>query len=90
MIDDENNPITVINKNIPSFVKFRSENNSYLIAPVNPANSLGIFNVKGYLTDTRLTADFNFRIEIFNNPQKFKQSPKTSKHQFSSRIHSIF
>jgi hypothetical protein len=79
MIEDENNPITVINTKMPNFVTFRSEDNSYLIAPVNPANSLGIFNVKGYMTDTKLMTDFDFQIEVYNNPPKFKQNPRNLK-----------
>jgi len=35
--------------------------------------------VKGYLTDSKLTTDFEFRIEIFNYPPKFKQYPKNLK-----------
>ncbi len=52
IIDDENNPITVVTTSLPSFVTFQGSDNSFKINPVNPANSLGIFNVKGYLTDT--------------------------------------
>jgi hypothetical protein len=38
-----------------------------------------MFNVKGYLTDSKLTADFEFLIEVFNHPPKFKQYPKNLK-----------
>jgi hypothetical protein len=38
-----------------------------------------MFNVKGYLTDSKLTTDFEFLIEVFNHPPKFKQYPKNLK-----------
>jgi hypothetical protein len=79
IIDDENNPIYVVTTTIPNFVTFKSAENSYLIAPVNPSNSLGIFNVKGYLSDTKLMTDFEFKIEVYNNPPKFKYYPKNLK-----------
>ncbi len=64
---------------MPSFVTFQSSDYSFKISPVNPANSLGIFNEKGYLTDTKLTSDFDFTIEVYNLPPKFKQYPKNLK-----------
>ena len=79
MVDDENNPISVILTSLPSFVNFKSSDYSFQITPVNPSNSLGMFNVKGYLTDSKLTTDFEFRIEVFNQPPKFKQYPKNLK-----------
>ena len=79
VIDDENNPISVVTTTIPNFVSFKGGDYSFQIAPVNPANSIGIFNVKGYMTDTKLTTDFEFRIEVYNNPPKFKQYPKNLK-----------
>ena len=79
MVDDENNPISVILTSLPSFVTFKSSDYSFQITPVNPSNSLGMFNVKGYLSDLKLTTDFEFSIEVFNQPPKFKQYPKNLK-----------
>ena len=72
IIDDENNPILLVTTTIPNFVTFKNADKSYQIAPVNPANCLGVFNVKGYLSDSKLTTDFEFKIEVYNNPPKFK------------------
>ena len=79
MVDDENNPISVILTSLPSFVTFKSSDYSFQITPVNPSNSIGMFNVKGYLSDLKLTTDFEFSIEVFNQPPKFKQYPKNLK-----------
>ena len=79
MVDDENNPISVIMTSLPSFVTFKSSDYSFQITPVNPSNSIGMFNVKGYLSDLKLTTDFEFSIEVFNQPPKFKQYPKNLK-----------
>jgi hypothetical protein len=58
-VDDENNPITVVTIQ-PHFIQFNSNENSFKIKPKNPSNSIGIFNVKGYMTDTKLQTDFDF------------------------------
>ena len=35
-----------------------------------------MFNVKGYITDSKLNTEFEFTIEVFNLPPQFKQLPK--------------
>ena len=38
-----------------------------------------MFIVKGYITDTRLNTEYQFTIEVYNLPPKFKQLPKDLK-----------
>lgn len=52
---------------------------SFQISPTNPSTNIGIFNVKGYITDSQLITDYSFTIEVFNLPPKFKQLPKDLK-----------
>jgi hypothetical protein len=70
MVDAENNPITVVTIQ-PNFIKFDSNKNSFKISPTYPSDSIGIFNVKGYMTDTKLQSDFDFKVEVYNTPPKF-------------------
>lgn len=73
MIDDENNPITCVATLKPSFVSLDDSDCSFKISPTNPSTNVGIFNVKGYITDTRLNTEYEFLIESYNLPPKFKQ-----------------
>ncbi len=43
-----------------------------LIRPKNAATDLGVFRVKGYLSDSHLTSEFSFTLEVFNNPPSMK------------------
>ncbi len=52
---------------------------SFQISPTNPSTNIGIFNLKGYITDSQLITDYSFTIEVFNLPPKFKQLPKDLK-----------
>lgn len=79
IVDDENNPITLVITTIPSFITFNSGDNSFQLSPVNPATSIGMFFVKGYMTDSKLQTDFDFIVSVYNNPPKFKQLPKNCK-----------
>ena len=45
---------------------------SFMIKPTNPATDLGIFSVKGELSDSRLSTEFSFNVEIYNNPPYMK------------------
>jgi hypothetical protein len=72
IVDEENNPITVVITTIPSFITFISDDNSFQIKPVNPATSIGMHVVKGYMTDSLLQTDFEFKVSVYNNPPKFK------------------
>ncbi len=47
-----------------------------LIKPVDPKTDLRIFNVNGYITDTNKITEFDFIVEVFNNPPKFKEPLK--------------
>lgn len=66
MRDDENNPITCVTTVLPSFVTFQDSDCSYQIAPVNPSTSIGMFNLKGYITDTKMMTEYDFTIEVIN------------------------
>jgi hypothetical protein len=54
----ENNPIEVINLELPSFMTYDSFLSTFLIKPLNPVTDLGIFTIKGELSDTRLSNKF--------------------------------
>ena len=53
---------------MPSFVTYDYNLAVFLIKPTNPATDLGIFNIKGELTDSRLSTEFSFKVEVFNLP----------------------
>ena len=79
MTDDEKNPISCVTTLQPSFVTFDDSDCSFKISPKNPSTNLGIFNVKGYITDSQLKTDYEFTIEAYNLPPHFKQLPKDLK-----------
>jgi len=54
----ENNPTTVINLQMPSFITYDSILSNFLIKPTNPAKDLGIFTVKGEVSDSQLFIEF--------------------------------
>lgn len=58
VIDLENNPTSVINLQMPSFITFDSLLSTFVIKPTNPATDLGIFNIKGEVTDSQLFIEF--------------------------------
>ena len=52
MIDDENNSIEVVLTKIPNFAQFNKIDNSIKLNPVDPYTSLGVSELKGYITDS--------------------------------------
>lgn len=52
MVDDENNPIICVATLKPSFATLDDSDCSFKISPTNPSTDVGIFNVKGYITDS--------------------------------------
>jgi hypothetical protein len=62
---------------MPSFIAFDSLLSTYVINPTNPATDLGIFTIKGELreidvSDSYLSTEFSFKVEVFNTPPKMK------------------
>jgi hypothetical protein len=55
VIDMENNPTYVINLLMPSFMTFDYFLSTFMIRPNNPATDLGIFTIKGEVTDSQLS-----------------------------------
>jgi hypothetical protein len=58
---------------MPAFVTFNSLFQTFAIKPTNPATDLGMFIVKGTMSDSRLSTDFDFKIEVSNNPPHLKE-----------------
>jgi hypothetical protein len=75
ILDMENNPVSIQNLVMPSFITFDSVLRSFSIKPTNPATDLGVFSVKGIITDTRLMTEFSFKVETYNTPAYFKDKP---------------
>ena len=69
-IDDENNPIYVVQK-LPSFITYDSNENFYILKPKNPIFHLGNFLIKGTLEDTRLSTNFQFSVTVINKAPIF-------------------
>jgi hypothetical protein len=61
---------------MPSFMTFNSLLSIFKIRPTNPATDLGIFTVKGEVTDSRLITEFSFSILVYNTPPKLKENIK--------------
>jgi hypothetical protein len=59
---------------MPLFISYESFLSTFVIKPSNPATDLGIFIIKGELTDSRLSTDFSFKVEIYNNPPYMKDN----------------
>ena len=59
---------------MPSFIIYESFLSTFVIKPTNPATDIGIFIIKGELTDSRLSTDFSFKVEIYNNPPYMKDN----------------
>jgi hypothetical protein len=72
VIDMENNPTTVINLQMPYFITFNSLSSTFVIHPTLPATDLGIFTIKGEVSDSRLSLEFSFKVEVYNTPPKMK------------------
>jgi hypothetical protein len=53
---------------MPSFITYDYILTIFFIRPTDPATDLGIFKVTGEVTDSRLSMDFFFKVEIYNNP----------------------
>ena len=73
VIDMENNPTTVINLQMPSFITYDSFSSIFLIKPTNPATDLGTFKIKGEVTDSQLSIEFSFKVEVYNTPPVMKE-----------------
>jgi hypothetical protein len=57
---------------MPSFITYDSLLSTFAIKPVNPATDLGIFIIKGEVTDSQLFIEFSFKVEVYNTPPKIK------------------
>jgi hypothetical protein len=62
---------------MPLFITFDRLLSTYVINPTNPATDLGIFTIKGELreidvSDSYLSTEFSFKVEVFNTPPKMK------------------
>ena len=75
VLDMENNPIIVQKLVMPSFITFDHVLRSFSIKPTNPATDLGIFTVKGEVSDSRLFTEFSFKVETYNTPAYLKEKP---------------
>jgi hypothetical protein len=71
-VDDEENPVIIINKNLPKFITF--EKGLYTFTPTNPQRDLGPHVIRGELTDTHMFTEFVFSLFVFNE-QPFFNSP---------------
>ena len=72
--DMEQNPTSVINLDMPSFITYDSLLTSFLIKPTNPATDLGFFIIKGEVTDSHLSTEFSFKINVYNTPPTMKEN----------------
>lgn len=79
IVDDENNPIFCYATTKPNFVTLDNSDCSFKISPTNPSTNIGIFNVEGFITDSKMNTEYSFTIEVFNLPPRFKQLPKDLK-----------
>ena len=70
----ENNPTSVINLQMPAFLTFDSILSTFVIKPTNPATDLGIFTIKGEISDSQLFTEFSFKVEVYNTPPKMKDN----------------
>ena len=57
---------------MPSFITYDSFLSTFAIKPTNPATDLGIFTVKGEVSDSKLLIEFQFKVEAYNTPPKMK------------------
>jgi len=58
---------------MPSFSTYESLLSKFVIKPTNPATDLGIFMIKGEVSDSRLSEDFSFKVEVYNTPPKMTE-----------------
>ena len=70
----ENNPTSVINLEMPSFITYDSVLTIFLIRPTNPATDIGIFRINGELTDSQLSTEFSFKINVYNTHPTMKDT----------------
>jgi hypothetical protein len=56
-MDDNNNEVQIVQKTVLSFVKLKDS--KFVFDPINPYE-IGMFLIKGYLTDNHLQTTFNF------------------------------
>ena len=47
---------------MPSFMTFNSLLSTFMIKPTNPATDLGIFTIRGEVTDSQLLTEFSFKV----------------------------
>ena len=53
---------------------YQSFLNTFFIKPKDPTTDLGIFTIKGELSDSRSSSNFSFKINIYNNPPHMKDN----------------
>ena len=77
-IDDEDNPVRIINRHMPRFIIF--DNGMYTFVPTNPQRDLGPHVIRGELSDSfkssdsdsHMSSEFMFSLFVFNEPPFFK------------------
>lgn len=67
--DEELNEIFVSHSILPDFITFKD--GVYKMKPFKAAH-VGLFTVKGELSDTALSTPFSFKIEVINKPPILK------------------
>jgi len=59
---------------MPSFIIYESFLGCLFIKPTNPDTDLGTFTIKGEVSDNRLSTEFSFKVEVYNNPPYMKDN----------------
>ncbi len=57
---------------MPKFITYDKSTNSYVIFPTKASTDIGMFNVEGTLSDSKLNTDFKFDVKVYNEPPYFK------------------
>ena len=70
-VDDEDNPVRIINKNLPNFINFVADKGLYEFYPTNPKTDLGPHVIRVELTDSHMSSEFVFSLYVFNEPPFF-------------------
>jgi hypothetical protein len=65
---EEFHPITVLHKNLPSFVTFRYRN--YTVRPIK-MEDIGDFLIEGEIFNKYTSTPFTFKIRVVNTPPMF-------------------
>jgi hypothetical protein len=68
--DNEGNPVFVLfEPALPKFITY--QNGLFLCFPKDPKTDINMFQIKGYLTDTKLRTYFQFQLEVTNQAPQF-------------------